>query len=180
MHSINCVEVAKIIEKAGASAIALHARTRSQGYSGKANWEYIKKVKEAVCIPVIGNGDVTTPQDAKRMLEETGCDAVMIGRAALGNPWLIRECVQYLEAGTILEPVSYETRIQMMKKHFELLKQDKSLSAALLEIRSNILFYLKGMPNNKEIKQNICSSKTEKDIYEVLDDYLLNIIKYKD
>lgn len=170
--SINCVEVAKIIEESGASAIALHARTRSQGYSGHANWEYIKKVKEAVSIPVIGNGDVVTPLDAKKMLEETGCDAVMIGRGVLGNPWLIKECVEYLETGRILPPVSYDEKITMMKRHFALLKEDKSLSCALLEIRSNILFYLKGMPNGKEIKQKICSSKTEEEILNILDDYL--------
>ena len=98
--SINCVEVAKIIEKAGASAITLHARTRAQGYSGEARWEYIKKVKDAVSIPVIGNGDVKSPEDAKRMLDETGCDAVMIGRGILGNPFLIRQCIEYLEKNT--------------------------------------------------------------------------------
>jgi len=174
-NSINCVEVAKIIEKAGASAIALHARTRSQGYSGTANWEYIKKVKEAVSIPVIGNGDVTSAKEAKRMLVETGCDAVMIGRGVLGNPWLIQECVKYLETGTEVPCVTNEQRIIMMKRHFELLKQDKSLSCAILEIRSNILFYLKGMPNNKEIKQKICLAQSEEEIYQILDVYLLTL-----
>lgn len=173
--SINCVEVAKIIEQAGASAITLHARTRSQGYSGKARWEYIKKVKEAVLIPVIGNGDVKSALDAKRMLQETACDAVMIGRGVLGNPWLIKECVYYLENNRLLPPVSNSAKIAMMKRHFELLKEDKSLSCALLEIRSNILFYLKGMPKNKEIKQKICLCKTEEEIYQVLDQYLLEI-----
>ena len=103
--SINCVEIAKVIESAGASAITLHARTRAQGYSGKARWEYIKQVKENVSIPVIGNGDVKTCFDAKRMILETGCDAVMIGRGVLGNPWLIRDCVEYLESGSVPKPV---------------------------------------------------------------------------
>ena len=101
--SINAVEVAKIIEKAGASAIAVHARTRSQGYSGKANWDIIKQVKESVNIPVIGNGDITSPWLAKDMIEKTGCDAVMIGRALLGNPWLIRDTVMYLDKDVLLE-----------------------------------------------------------------------------
>lgn len=167
----NCVEIAKVCEKAGAQAIAIHARTRSQGYSGKADWSWIKKVKEAVSIPVIGNGDVLSCYDAKRMLLETNCDAVMIGRGVLGNPWLIKECVDYLETGQEPRKITNEERILMMKKHFQFLKEDKSVKAALLEIRSNILFYLKGMPNNKEIKRRICEVKTEEDIMKVLAQY---------
>lgn len=171
--SINCVEIAKVIESAGASAITLHARTRAQGYSGKARWEYIKQVKENVSIPVIGNGDVKTCFDAKRMILETGCDAVMIGRGVLGNPWLIRDCVEYLESGSVPKPVSNQEKIEMMKRHFELLKQDKNEKVALLEIRSNILFYLKGMPGNKEMKTRICEAKSEEDIYSLLNQYLV-------
>jgi len=176
-QSINCISVAKIIEEAGASAITLHARTRAQGYSGVARWEYIKMVKEAVSIPVIGNGDVKSPLDAKRMLEETGCDAVMIGRGALGNPWLIQNCVQYLKTGTYDSKVSYQEKIRMMKQHFLFLKQDKSEKTALLEIRSNILFYLKGMPNGKEIKMKICEAKSETEIMNILDQYLEQLEK---
>ena len=148
--SINAVEVAKVIEESGAKAITIHARTRSQGYSGKADWQIIKDVKNAVHIPVIGNGDVTTPELAKKMLDETGCDAVMIGRGILGNPWLIKECIYYLETGKILPKPTNIEKIAMMKKHFELLVQDKNERVALLEIRTNILYYLKGMPKLKK------------------------------
>ncbi len=171
--SINCVEVAKVIEESGASAITLHARTRSQGYSGHADWQLIKKVKESVSIPVIGNGDILSCYDAKRVLEETHCDAIMIGRGALGNPWLIKECVEYLENETPPKKVPYEEKITMMKRHFELLKKDKSEKQALLEIRSHILFYLKGMPHGKEVKEKICQGKSEEEILEILNQYSL-------
>ncbi len=177
--SINAVLVARKCEEAGASAICVHARTRSQGYSGKANWQIIKEVKENVRIPVIGNGDVTSPILAKKMLDETGCDAVMIGRGVLGNPWLIKECVEYLDKGIVIAAPTNEEKVAMMKKHFNLLKNDKSLKAALLEIRSNILFYLKGMPNSKEMKQKICLCQSEEEIMNCLDEYLLWLEKCK-
>lgn len=170
-RSINAVEVAQICEKAGASAITVHPRTRSQGYSGQANWEIIKQVKAAVSIPVIGNGDVTSPYKAKEMLDKTNCDAVMIGRGCLGNPWLIKECVEYLENGRILKEVSILEKIDMMKKHFSLLQEDKNETVALLEIRTNILYYLAGMPNNKEWKVKICNCKSKDELYALLDAY---------
>lgn len=169
--SINAVEVAKIIESAGASAITVHARTRSQGYAGKADWNIIKQVKESVSIPVIGNGDVTSPNLAKKMLDETGCDAVMIGRGILGNPWLIRECVAYVEEGELLAPPTNEEKIAMMKRHFETLKSDKNEHVALLEIRTNLLYYLKGMPKSKEMKQLVCSCKTSEELLNILNQY---------
>ena len=117
-NSINAVEIALSAEKAGASCIAVHGRTRAQGYSGNADWDIIKKVKKAVSIPVIGNGDIKSCFDAKRMLEETGCDAVMIGRGVLGNPWLIKECVNYLEKGSLPTFISAQEKINMLKEHF--------------------------------------------------------------
>ena len=154
-YHINAVEVAKICEQSGASAIAIHARTRSEGYSGQANWEIIKQVKESISIPVIGNGDIIDPISAKKMLDETGCDAVMIGRAALGNPWIFKRCLAYLETSEILpEPLPIE-KLEMIKYHYNLLKEDKNSKIALLEIRTHALSYLKGMPESKIYKEKI-------------------------
>lgn len=171
-NTINCVEVAKRIEKAGASAITLHARTRAQGYSGSADWSLIKKVKEAVNIPVIGNGDIKTCYDAKKMLEETGCDAVMIGRGVLGNPWLIKECVDYLEDGTLPQRVSAKEKMQMLKRHFELLCKDKGEKLALLEIRTHALWYIKGLPGSASIKNQICQTKNSTELFNILNNYI--------
>lgn len=162
-ETINCVEVAKIIEKAGASAIALHPRTRVQGYSGKANWELIKQVKESVTIPVIGNGDITTIYEAKKMLDETGCDAIMVGRATLGNPWFIKECVEYIKNNKVIEKPTYTQRINMLIKHYQLLKANTNERKAILDIKTPGLYYLKYIPGTKELKKELSLCKNEND-----------------
>ena len=169
--SINAVEVAKICEEAGASAIAVHARTRSQGYSGKADWNIIKDVVNAVKIPVIGNGDVTSPELAKKMIDETGCAGVMIGRGAIGNPWLIRNCVDYLESGKYINEVSTKDRINMMKKHLKMLIDDKNEHTAILEFRNHLMFYFKYLPNSKETKVKLCQAKNKDEVINILDEY---------
>lgn len=166
--SINAIEIAKIIEEAGASAITIHPRTRAQGYSGKADWSIIKKVKESVNIPVIGNGDIKSCYDAEKMLIETNCDAIMIGRGLLGNPWLIRDTINYLEKKEEPINVSLHEKIEMIKKHLDLLVKYKSEKAALLEIRSHISWYLKGENNSKEVKEKICKAKNIEEVKEII------------
>lgn len=170
--SINAIEIAKVVEKAGASAITVHPRTRKQGYSGSSNWSIIKSVKENVNIPVIGNGDIKSCYDAKRMLDETYCDAVMIGRGVLGNPWLIKECVDYLENGIQPQEVTLEEKIDMIKRHLELLIETKPYKVAMLEIRSHASWYLKGLKNSKELKEAIFKTETKEELISLLDKYL--------
>ena len=159
-NSINAVEIAKIVEIAGASAITVHPRTRAQGYEGNADWNIIKEVKQNVSIPVIGNGDIKSCFDAKRMLDETGCDAVMIGRGVLGNPWLIKECVDYLEKGILPKEVTKNEKIEMIKKHMNYLIKIKPEKVALLEIRTHAAWYLKGIPGTNKIKKELFKTKT--------------------
>ena len=169
-NSINAVEVAKTIEKAGASAICVHPRTRSQGYSGKADWSIIKAVKEAVNIPVIGNGDVKAPEDVVRMLEETSCDAVMIGRGILGNPWLIKNAINLLE-GKEIEEVSPLDRVDMCLKHLENLKEVKNEKTACLEIRNHIGWYFKGIKDANVVKNKIYQTSNIHDIIVILNEF---------
>lgn len=167
-NHINAVEIAKVVESAGASAICVHPRTRSQGYSGKANWSIIKQVKESVSIPVIGNGDVKTPEDAKRMLDETGCDAVMIGRGVLGNPWLIKNTISYLKDGVYDFDISFDDKIAMILHHLEYLSHLKSEHVATLEIRNHIGWYLKGIPGGIAVKNKIYQTTKIRDIISIL------------
>ena len=158
-----------------ASAITVHGRTRAQGYSGVVDLDIIKQVKENVSIPVIGNGDIKSCFDAKYMLNYTNCDAVMIGRGILGNPWLIKECVDYLDSGTLPNEVTIKEKFDMIKRHMDLLLSTKNEKVALLEMRTHIAYYLKGIPGTKELKQKIFKTKTKKEIINLLDDFLKNI-----
>ena len=168
-NSINALEIAKICEKAGAKAITIHARTRAQGYSGKADWNIIKEVKQNVNIPVIGNGDVKTPLDAKKMLDITGCDAIMIGRAALGNPFIIKNTVHYLEKGELLKKPATKEKINMIKKHLDYLMQIKEEKTALLEMRTNACYYLKGISNTSSIKKELFQTKTKTEFLKIIE-----------
>ena len=168
--SINAIEVAKIIEKAGASAICVHPRTRKQGYSGKADWSIIKQVKEAVNIPVIGNGDIKKPEDAKKMIDETGCDAVMIGRGVLGNPWLIKNTINYLD-GKGIESVSITDRVDMCLEHLNLLLNLKGEKIACLEIRNHIGWYFKGIKGANELKNKVYQTSNIRDIIFLLNEF---------
>lgn len=171
-NSINAIEVAKICEKAGASAIAVHPRTRSQGYSGKADWNIIKKVKENVNIPVIGNGDILTVDDAKRMFDETHCDAVMIGRGTLGNPYLIKQIVTYLDTGNVIPDQTPIEKLKTCLKHFEYLLQIKPEKVAVLEMRTHGAWYLKGLPNGVSVKKKLYEIKTKEEFIKTIEQYI--------
>lgn len=152
---INAVEVAKIIEQNGGDAITVHGRTREEFYSGNADWDIIRDVKKAVSIPVIGNGDIKTPQDAKRMIEHTGCDAVMIGRGAEGNPFLFRQVNEYLEYGTVtFEPTPQERLLQMIE-HIEMLVEEKGENRGIKEARKHIAWYIKGLRGAARLKGTV-------------------------
>ncbi len=169
--NINAVEFAKKMEKAGVKAIAIHGRTRSDMYSGKADLNIIKAVKEAVNIPVIGNGDIQTPEDAQHMLEYTGCDAVMIGRGLLGNPWLIKQVVDYLEKGSYQKDIDLNTKETYILEHIERLVELKGEKIAALEMRSHGAWYLKGLKNSSKIKAKISSSNGIEEIKEIIKSY---------
>lgn len=169
--NINAVLVAKICEEAGAKAICVHGRTRSQGYSGKVDLDIIKKVKESVSIPVIGNGDIDSIESAIKMFEYTGVDAIMIGRGVLGNPWLIKQLVNYFEKGIIIDKPTYIDRLDMCKKHLNYLLEIKNEKISVLEMRSHISWYIKGLPKSTEIKRDLFTITDAKGLISLLDKY---------
>lgn len=161
---VNVVEIAKIAEAAGAAAVAVHGRTREQYYSGKADWDCIRAVKEAVNIPVIGNGDVTDAYAAKKMLEETGCDGIMVGRAAQGNPWIFREIVSYLENGQIPKRPSPEEVKALIKRHAGLQSEVKGEYTAVREMRKHLAWYTAGYPHSAKYRQMINTMETMEEL----------------
>ena len=169
--TLNAVELAQAAEEAGAAAITVHGRTREDFYTGKADWKEIQKVVDTVKIPVIGNGDVTDGKSAKDLMEETGCVAVAIGRAAWGNPWIFREVNTYLETGEIIPPPSWEMRLQMARRHLHGLCLEKGEYAAVREMRAHASRYFHGLPKATALRQEIMKETTEKGFNDVLDSY---------
>lgn len=168
---VNAVEVAKILEDAGAAAIAVHARTREQYYSGRADWNIIRDVKRAVSIPVIGNGDVDSPESAKRMLEETGCDGIMIARAAEGNPWIFEQINAYLERGEIIKKPSFDEVLTMVRRHAAMLVDYKGEDTAVRELRKHVAWYTEGFPYSAKLRGEINSCMTIEDVFDRLTAY---------
>ncbi len=163
-ENVNAVELAKIAEDAGVAAIAVHGRTREQYYSGSADWDIIRQVKEAVSIPVIGNGDVTDCNSAKRLLEETGCDGIMIGRASRGNPWIFERIQSYLATGVMPEPVSKEEMRQTILEHAKLMVQYKGEYMAIREMRKHVSWYTAGMKNSAAFRGKINTMETMEEL----------------
>ena len=167
---INAVEIAKIAEEAGASAVAVHGRTREQYYSGEADWDIIRQVKEAVKVPVIGNGDVKCVQDAVRMMNETGCDMVMIGRGALGNPWIFREINGYFSSGLrIMPPPTLAERIVVIKKHMDALCTAKGEGRGMREARKHVAWYMHGLRGAAEFRRMAGELETLSDLDKLLE-----------
>lgn len=165
---VNAVEIAKIIEDCGAAAVAVHGRTREQYYSGKADWDIIRQVREAVSIPVIGNGDVTGPESARRMLEETGVDGIMIGRAARGNPWIFRQIREYLETGELPEKPSYEEVRETMLRHARLQLEYKGEYTGIREMRKHVAWYTAGYPHSARLRARINEVESYEELEELL------------
>ena len=176
--NINYLEVGKKIEEAGASAIAIHPRTKTDLFKGSADWSLIKSLKEHLTIPVIGNGDIKTPEDAKRMLDETGCDFVMIGRAAMGNPFIFKEINDYLETGSY-ETVSNDVKFDTMLEHFNHLDNLKTEKVAVMEMRTHAAWYVKGMKDSAIFKNKLNQITTREELEELVKEYRNKINEYE-
>ena len=169
---INAVEIAKIAEDCGISAIAIHGRTREQYYSGKADWDIIRQVKENVSIPVIGNGDVFEVEDAINMLNQTNCDAIMIGRGAQGNPWIFKRINHYMQTGEILPEPTLEEKINTAKKHLKLAVEEHGEYVAVREMRKHIAWYLKGLRNSARVRDEINKIESYEEVVNKLESYM--------
>lgn len=173
---IYVVDNAKAVEQAGGKAVSVHGRTREQLYTGKADWSYIRQAKEAVSIPVIGNGDVQTPEDAKRMLEETGCDGVMIGRGALGNPWMLYRTVEYLKTGELLPEPTADEKIRIAILHMDRLAALKGEHVAVREMRKHLAWYLKGLKGAARIKDMIMEETRRDEMVRILQAFVDDLV----
>ncbi|WP_080843586.1 tRNA dihydrouridine synthase DusB [Cytobacillus gottheilii] len=173
-NHIYAVRNAQAIERAGGKAVSLHGRTRVQMYEGTANWDIIREVKQSIGIPLIGNGDVKTPQDAKRMLDETGCDGVMIGRAALGNPWMIYQTVKYLDSGELIDEPSVREKMDVCILHLDRLVALKGEHIAVREMRKHTAWYLKGIRGNARFRNAVNESNTRDELVAILNAIVLD------
>ncbi len=172
---IYAVENALAVERAGGAAVSVHGRTREQLYTGVANWDIIRDVKQAVKIPVIGNGDVFSPEDAQRMLEHTGVDGVMIGRGALGNPWMLYRTVHFLTTGELLPDPTPAEKIRIAMLHLDRLSDLKGESVAVREMRKHLAWYLKGLPDSARVKDSIMDLTTRNGVQSILEEYVRNV-----
>ncbi|MFV0255352.1 MAG: tRNA dihydrouridine synthase DusB [Erysipelotrichaceae bacterium] len=170
-NSINVVEFAQLMEKAGASALTIHARTRAKMYSGVADWSLIKTVKEIVKIPVIGNGDVVSVEKAQQLLEETGCDAVMIARGVLGKPWLISECLSVIDDPSYQKEITLKDKFEIIDRHTKRLISIKGEKIAIKEMRSQVAWYLHGLAGNNKVKEMVNKTESYSELNEILSEY---------
>lgn len=168
VSSVNAEEVALAVQDAGVAAVSVHGRTRCQGYSGQADWGIIQRVKEVLRIPVIGNGDIFSPEDAARMLTETACDAVMLGRGTLGNPWLIRRTAHYLRTGELLPPPEVAERVAVALRHLEMVVEKKGELTGVREMRKHLSWYTKGLRGAARIREQLMSAKTINEVMAAL------------
>lgn len=174
---INAVQFAKLMEQAGASAIAVHPRTRKQMYSGVSDWSVIKAVKQAVKIPVIGNGDVKDALDCKRMYDETGCDYVTLARGTYGRPWVFRQIKTYFETGILLPEPDIDERVSVMLEHARLIIADKGEKQGIREARKNVAWYIKGLPNAAALRNACCTLETYSDLERMAEDIIKRVDK---